>query len=291
MNISPIERYKLEGFSFFVKREDKLGLINGNKARKLAYFLRPDFKAEKILSYGSIQSNALYALSELAKMKQIPLFYVCKAPPKSLTQKPSGNYKFALENGVNFIYARQGIALGEFALSLAKQNGAYFIPEGVACKEAEFGLKELALEIEKQATDLGLDFDLFLSAGTGTSAAFLAKNSKFELYVVPCVGDELYLKRQMSELVSEADLSRLYIVKPPQKFHFAKPDKRLFAIYEKALKIGLELDLIYDCLALLSLLENKQRFTKPLLFIHQGGLSGNESMLERYKFLGLDRSF
>jgi len=44
-----------------------------------------------------------------------------------------------------------------------------------------------------------------------------------------------------------------------------------------------EFDLLYDPHGWLTLLENPELFEKPLLYIHQGGLLGNESMLKRYE--------
>jgi 1-aminocyclopropane-1-carboxylate deaminase/D-cysteine desulfhydrase-like pyridoxal-dependent ACC family enzyme len=47
--------------------------------------------------------------------------------------------------------------------------------------------------------------------------------------------------------------------------------------------MGIEFDLLYDPVGWLILLENPEIFQKPTLYIHQGGLIGNESMLARYQ--------
>jgi 1-aminocyclopropane-1-carboxylate deaminase len=47
--------------------------------------------------------------------------------------------------------------------------------------------------------------------------------------------------------------------------------------------MGVEFDLLYDPHGWLTLLENPELFDNPLLYIHQGGLLGNESMLKRYE--------
>ncbi|EFB6881211.1 1-aminocyclopropane-1-carboxylate deaminase/D-cysteine desulfhydrase, partial [Campylobacter coli] len=44
----------------------------------------------------------------------------------------------------------------------------------------------------------------------------------------------------------------------------------------------IEFDLLYDMLGLSIAL--KREWKNPLLYIHQGGISGNSSMLERYIF-------
>jgi 1-aminocyclopropane-1-carboxylate deaminase len=46
--------------------------------------------------------------------------------------------------------------------------------------------------------------------------------------------------------------------------------------------MGVEFDLLYDPHGWLTLLENPEIFKMPILYIHQGGLIGNESMLARY---------
>ncbi|MBQ6223896.1 MAG: 1-aminocyclopropane-1-carboxylate deaminase, partial [Campylobacter sp.] len=57
-----MEQICIDGFKFWLLRDDLLGVINGNKARKLHYYLNADLsKFKKIVSYGSSQSNAMYS--------------------------------------------------------------------------------------------------------------------------------------------------------------------------------------------------------------------------------------
>lgn len=49
MLISPIEKIQFQGFEFYIKRDDLLGEINGNKARKLAFtFLKIIIRANAL---------------------------------------------------------------------------------------------------------------------------------------------------------------------------------------------------------------------------------------------------
>lgn len=59
---SPIEEISFNNQKYFIKRDDLLNVdFSGNKARKLYYFLKNDLKGiNKIISYGSAQSNAMY---------------------------------------------------------------------------------------------------------------------------------------------------------------------------------------------------------------------------------------
>ena len=77
------------------------GEFNGNKARKLEYFLHAGLGGiKRVVSYGSSQSNAMYSLSVFAKMKGLEFHYVVSNLSTNLAANPIGNFKFALENGM-----------------------------------------------------------------------------------------------------------------------------------------------------------------------------------------------
>lgn len=287
---SPIERVKLDGFEFFVKRDDLLGnYLGGNKARKLEFYIQNahHFKPNsRIISYGSAQSNALAALSVFAKQKGFQLIFVCEKIASFLKNNPCGNYAFALQNGVKIVENADFPTRKEKALCLALEDDI-FIEEGIACQAAALGFEILAYEIEKQSKVLNFKFDIFLPAGTGVSALYLAKFSKFRVFTCACVGDEEYLKKQIQEVEPNFKLSKLNILKTPRKFHFAKPYKELLSIYQRALnECGIEFSLLYDSVGLVTMLENRHLFKHPLLYIHQGGAFGNASMLARYAYKG-----
>ena len=72
---SKIDEVEVNNQKYFVKRDDLLNSdFSGNKARKFHYFLNEDLtEYKKIISHGSIQSNAMYSLSVLAKLKNLEL--------------------------------------------------------------------------------------------------------------------------------------------------------------------------------------------------------------------------
>ncbi|EDP6262517.1 1-aminocyclopropane-1-carboxylate deaminase/D-cysteine desulfhydrase, partial [Campylobacter jejuni] len=77
--------------------------------------------------------------------------------------------------------------------------------------------------------------------------------------------------------------SNLEFLTSDKKYHFARPYKEFYELYMNLkLKCNIEFDLLYDILGLSIAL--KQEWKKPLLYIHQGGILGNSTMLERYKF-------
>jgi len=276
---SPTQKKLLNNQIFYLKRDDLLSKdFSGNKARKFYYFFNNNFpKVKKIVSYGSPQSNAMYSLSVLAKMKDWSFEYYVDHLPCYLEENPHGNYKYALENGMK-IFVGRGVP------SPTIREDELFIEEGGRDFYAEFGLKILAKEILEWKEEQGIDeLNIFLPAGTGTTALYLQKNIKDNVYTVPCVGNVAYLKEQFMMLEKDKAFYPT-ILKPSKKRHFGKLYRESYNIWlELQEKIGIEFDLLYDPHGWLTLLENPQIFDKPLLYIHQGGLIGNESMLERYK--------
>lgn len=281
--VSRIDKLYFKDFEFYLKRDDLLGILNGNKARKLSFYLSQNYpKNQRFISYGGLQSNALVALSIFSKKRNFTLLYAFEKKSDFLEKNPRGNYAIALKNGVKFIEKPKNFtSLKDFALNLCEKKDI-FIPQGIATQEASQGYKELAKELEEQSKILGLDFDIFLPSGTGTSAAFLAKYSQFRVFTCACVGRSAYLKAQILELDANYDFSNLFILEPPKKYHFAKPYAEFYTLYH-ALKqeCGVEFDLLYDMLGFTTLLHNKAKL-RQVLYLHQGGISGNETMLERY---------
>ena len=267
---------------YFVKRDDLLHSdFSGNKARKFYYFLKNDLKGiEKIISYGSNQSNAMYSLSVLCKLKNLQFDYYVSHIPDFLKTNPSGNYKKALENGMNLI-------TGEVPTSFEKNE--LFISEGGAVKEAKYGIEILANEIKSWAKEQNIEakkLKIFLPSGTGTTALYLQQYLQFEVLTNSCVADDDYLKKQFFAL---EDKNHPTILKKDKKYHFGKLYIEFYLKHLEILKqTNIEFDLLYDSLGWIVFeefvknLENKDDYI--FLYIHQGGVLGNKTMIERYKF-------
>jgi len=275
---SPTQKNSFHGKTIYIKRDDLLHRdFSGNKARKFHYFFENEFpKVKKVLSYGSNQSNAMYSLSVLAKMKGWKFEYHVDHIPTYLEENPHGNYKYALGNGMQ-------VVAGQLP-SYSSDESILYIEEGGRDYYANFGLKILAQEIEEWKREQGIEeLNIFLPSGTGTTALFLQKNSKDRVYTVPCVGGVEYLKEQFF-MLEKNKASHPTIVEPSKKRHFGKLYRESYDIWlELREKMGVEFDLLYDPHGWLTLLENPKLFEKPLLYIHQGGVIGNESMLMRYE--------
>jgi len=285
---SPIEKRKFRGREIYIKRDDLLDPeFSGNKARKFYYFLVNKFpNIEKVVGYGSNQSNAMFSLSVLAKKKKWKFEYYTDHVSSYLRENPVGNYKNALAKGMKLIVGQEKPKREEI-----EDKHTVFIEEGGRQEEARFGIRMLAQEIKLwQQGNYIKRINIFLPSGTGTTALFLQKflleiDSRFQakVYTVPCVGDEEYLKLQFS-MLDDNILKHPTIINPAKKHHFGKLYRDSYEIWlELRDKMGIEFDLLYDPLGWLTLMDNPQIFSEPTLYIHQGGHLGNESMLMRYQ--------
>ena len=156
-----------------------------------------------------------------------------------------------------------------------------FINEGVWQPQAETGFISQARQIERWAEAEGKTVDIFLPSGTGTSAAFLAKHVKFDVYTCPCVGDADYLKSEIEALTPN---SKARILQPPKKYHFGDLKPELYQIWlEVCEQTGIEFELIYDPVGFLTMMANLGAFKNEILYIHQGGALGNISQKLRYE--------
>ncbi len=290
LKTSPTQQITFESQTIYLKRDDLLHKdFSGNKARKLHYYLDNEFSnIDKIVSYGSAQSNAMYSLSVLAKMRGWEFEYFVDHIADYLVKNPHGNYKGALENGMELIIGKKH---DEYLSTEQNNKQILFIEEGGRQKEAEYGLNILAEEIIAWQEENNIkELNIFLPSGTGTTALFLQKSLLIatsslltRVYTTPCVGDVDYLKKQFLELERDEKYHPT-ILSLEKKHHFGKLYRENYEIWLKLRKqIEVEFDLLYDPLGWRVLMANRELFLKPCMYIHQGGVLGNESMLPRYE--------
>jgi len=278
---SPIENISFNNFNFLIKRDDLLHIdFSGNKARKFQYFLDNDFpNISTVISYGSNQSNAMYSLSVLCKLKNWNFIYYTNHIPSFIKINPIGNYKYALENNMKIIE-------GEYDKLNIKydSNNTLFVKEGGAIKQSAYGIKILANEIQEYILKNNLhDIKIFLPSGTGTTALYLQKNLNCDVLTCACVGNDEYLKKQFFELDKNSE-NHPIILKTVKKFHFGKLYKENYNLYKELLsQTKIQFDLLYDPIGLNTLFYHQDNIDiNNILYIHQGGIKGNETMIERY---------
>ena len=288
MQYSPISKITLEGRVFFVKRDDLIDPhLAGNKYRKLYTLLQtPPSTYDTIVSYGGTQSNAMLAIAAMAQKKEWNFTYYTKQLSQTQRKHLSGNFAHALALGMKHIELEDALYRDYIAsLRLTVDSRTFVVDQGGAISEAKVGLEVLAQEIKRQKKSGAIESDIYSLAtpsGTGTTALFLALAlPEYKVYTTPCIGDVAYLKEQMSAL---AKLPQNLIILPPKKkYHFAKPYREFLETYKKLLKSGVEFDLLYAPAMFEALLEQTH---EKILYIHSGGVSGNESMLARYSQKG-----
>jgi len=292
---SKVETIEFDDYSFFLKRDDLLDVdFSGNKARKFYYYLVNEFEGiTKLIGYGSAQSNTLYSFSVLAKLKGWSLEFYVDHIPSFLKDSPVGNYSAALNNGAKIIEKKDFLedkAVLDYLqeIILPKEQKALFVPEGGHCLEAEFGIKILADEIKQWAKIHNKkNLKVMLPSGTGTTALFLQKNLKdFEVLTCACVGDDSYLKELFFELSPKIE-DHPTILKADKKYHFGKLYKEFYEMHlNLKQQTNIEFDLLYDSLGWICLQKYLSQFDKHnhpcIMYIHQGGLLGNETMYPRY---------
>jgi 1-aminocyclopropane-1-carboxylate deaminase/D-cysteine desulfhydrase-like pyridoxal-dependent ACC family enzyme len=294
---TPIDTIMVDGISFFLKRDDLIHPdFSGNKARKLHYYLQKDLShIKQLTSYGSNQSNAMYSMSVLAKINGWDFEYYTDHISDFLKKNPHGNYAKALENGMKILCRCEAFEKNGLPQSFGLRNdkSVLFVNEGGRDKEASFGLEIMAKEIVDWCCENSMEnLNIFLPSGTGTTALFLQKHCRLLtlgqsiriiIYTTPCVGNSDYLRSQFLELESNS-IYHPIILEPQKKYHFGKLYKEHYNFWLKLRKqTGIEFDLLYDPLGWNVMLDNLDILGKNKLYIHQGGLLGNESMLMRYK--------
>jgi len=283
MTSSPISSIILEGREFYVKRDDLIDpFLAGNKYRKLYTLLQtPSNTYNRIISYGGTQSNAMLAIAAMCKEKCWDFTYYSKPMSQSQKDENSGNYFHSIELGMNHIEIDSELYRDFIAsLFLSSDEKTFILDQGGAVAEAKEGLEVLAQEIKESNLSLK---SLATPSGTGTTALFLALAlPSYKVYTIACIGDSNYLKEQMQALHTIPD--NLVILEPSKKFHFAKPYPEFIDIYKKTKDAGVEFDLLYAPSMWKALLEKTD---EEVLYIHSGGVSGNESMLKRYEKKGM----
>ena len=284
MNSSPISRILLEGREFLVKRDDTIDPhLAGNKYRKLYTLLHtPSSTYDTLISYGGTQSNAMLAMAAVANKKKWKFLYYTKQLSQRQKNQLGGNFDKALRLGMQHIeVANENYRDFIASLRLEFNERVCIVDQGGASEGAKQGLEVLAQEIREQKQSGEIESSINAVAtpsGTGTTALFLALAlPEYTVYTTPCVGDVSYLIEQMSALAAIPD--NLMILEPKKKYHFAKPYREFLQMHKKLLVGGIEFDLLYAPSMWEALLEQTQ---EKVLYIHSGGVSGNESMLKRY---------
>jgi len=287
---SRVDSIQLRGRRYFVKRDDLIDpLLSGNKYRKLYILLQtPAVRYRTIHSYGGSQSNAMLAIAALCHQKGWQFIYTSKTLASHIRQQPQGNLKQALALGMQLrevTHADYPAAIE--SLQSEQDSNTLLLAQGGADPMARSGLAVLAEEIEQWRQEQGIKhLHIVTPSGTGTTACYLATAMPTTpILTTAMVGDNYYLKQQIATLGEQP--ANLQFLERGHTYRFAKPYAEFLAIYKELLAGGIEFDLIYGAPMWHTLLDQSRQITGEILYIHSGGLSGNATMLDRYRHCGL----
>lgn len=247
----------------------------------------PSSALDTVVSFGGIQSNAMFSIAALCHLKGWRFEYIGKTVPKHLKANPTGNYKHALELGMQLKELRPD----EYKNRISELKNSQFniqnatsdikvVPQGGADPSAREGVEALAEEISQWKWENGIGpLTVVTPSGTGTTAAYLANAlPECKVVTVAAVGDSGYLAQQIRQLMPiPINLTLL-----STSYRFAAPHPELIDMHEKLKASGIEFDLIYAPVMWKALLQNMHKIEGEVLYVHSGGVSGNETMLARY---------
>ncbi|WPC75322.1 pyridoxal-phosphate dependent enzyme [Vibrio porteresiae] len=287
---SPITCHQFEQIDFYLKRDDLLHpQFSGNKARKFMSLLSlANADIDTLVGHGSPQANSLYSMAALANLRGWKLDFYVDHIPSWLSQNPIGNYRAALALGANIIATRPtyGCSVADYLTQQQWLPNQLFVPEGGRSPIAQSGVNQLAQEILAwMANQPSANWVVALPSGTGTTALYLhqaLKQHHIEVVTCACVGGDDYLREQWLSL---GEQSHPTILSNGTKHQFGHLYPEQYDLWQKlGDQTEVEFELLYDPLMWQRLLEWWPTQTdRQLLYIHQGGILGNESMLPRYR--------
>ncbi len=314
-----VTTHQYQGISFYLKRDDLLHPhFSGNKARKLMSVLNGSYPdVETLVGYGSVQANSLLSFAALSKLKGWECEFYVDRIPHWLRENPTGNYAAAIELGakiqvVSELSNVENLHPHDYiAQNLSSNQRNLCVPEGGRSPIASQGIQTLANEILAWKAQSAINhLDVVLPSGTGTTSYFLQHHlaaDGIRVLTCSCVGGSEYLQAQWETLESDYLLNQALtssqgapgevtnlihsqqrypeILPPPRKHHFGKLYKEDYLTWQGLKEeTGVEFDLLYDPLMWQTLMAWQDRDPQtPILYIHQGGLVGNSSMLPRYR--------
>lgn len=283
---TPIDSFLMNNREIFVKRDDLLHPeFSGNKARKLAYFLQNDFSHIKtLISYGGVQSNLMYSLSALAKLKEWEFIYYSNRVSKQAKSAKEGNLAESIKNGMQLIDVNEK-NLHDYVKLKHIDDSELIIEQGAAQLESKFGIMKLASELDNWIKKNNIQNPIiFLPSGTGVTAFYLQNElEKYDVYTTNCVGSSQYLQDQWNALDNRSN--KLPKILENNLYTFAKPYPELWQTYNYIKEQSkIEFDLIYDPIGWQVLLQNLVNLEGTIIYVHCGGVLGNATMYERYVF-------
>lgn len=266
-----------------VLRLDKVHtIVSGNKWFKLKYFLEAaksgQFKS--IATFGGAYSNHIIACAYAAKLSGLACLGIIRGEqPAAL----SPTLREARAHGMELIFVSRSDYKDKAGIQQAVDpNGThYWIPEGGYGLLGTKGIRELYT-----ATPIWTYTHIFMAVGTGTTLAGFIKGALpyQQITGVSVLKNAYSLKEEITALLTPQEIEKDWQLL--ENYHFGGYAKKTPALLDFmnicAKSVNLPLDFVYTAKAFFALdMELSQAALPPdakPLFIHTGGLQGNQSL-------------
>jgi D-cysteine desulfhydrase len=314
--IEKLERLSQElgGPCIYIKRDDQTGMeVSGNKIRKLEFSVKEalGLGCDYLITIGGIQSNHCRATAAVAAKLGLKAHLVLRTDKE---EEIDGNLfldkllgaEISYVNFEEYKYELPEI-LQQVSLDAEKRGyKPYIIPVGASNGIGAFGYYQAFKEITLQEKEMGINFDLIVSAtGSGGtySGLFLGKkvfNHPADIYGVNVCDDAEYFMQTIDNILQES-LGYLKIQLPYARneihlldgyvgrgYALSSPVELQF-IHMLAKLEGIILDPVYTGKAMYGMTEEIKKghlkAYKNILFIHTGGLFGLFPQKELFDFI------
>jgi L-cysteate sulfo-lyase len=293
------------GREIYIKRDDQIGpALGGNKTRKIEYLLADARQRglHKIATFGGLQSNhARITAAAAIKLGLEPhLFYFERCPPIMTGNLLLNRAMGARMHFIPFGGGGDGSMTLEATIRLVRLvawmrlGPHYFIPVGGHTWRGCLGYVRAAIEIDRQARDLGIEGAwLVMAAGSGgTLAGLLAGLSMIDSSVKPLGIDIGKLWKRFPGSISLLATEICGRLEMPASFspgrvpliestyageRYGVPTNQCLECLRRVAGLeGILLDPVYTAKAfsgLLDLVENRRLGSREaVIFLHTGGL-------------------
>ncbi|MCC5919948.1 MAG: pyridoxal-phosphate dependent enzyme [Cyclobacteriaceae bacterium] len=272
----------------YVLREDELHpLVSGNKYRKLLPNIAAMRAARKqgILTFGGAFSNHIFSTAAAGMLEKVPTLGFIRGEESS-ADNPTLGKAAAMGMKLQFL-DRTTYRMrydSEWLAQLQSQYPDYYlVPEGGGNEAGVLGCESIA----DQLISLD-DFDIYLAAGTGSTAAGIIRGlhknkTKASIYVVAALKGGDFLRDEMDQYLPDADMRSSYELLTD--YHFGgyakwKPELITF-MNDWYKKTQIPLEPIYTAKAAYAMMQLRKPHRKSVL-IHTGGLQGLAGFRERF---------
>jgi len=244
----------------------------------------------------------MLAIARLASSLGLPFTYFTRPLSKTLREQPEGNFKMALNLGMQVTEDTRKWNTIEEEWEANPDPSILFIPPGVCNNDVREGVYQLGDELTAQIhehLDPTAPVAIVLPSGTGVTSFFLAQyfdqyREQIQVFTVSTAIPFTQLKQQFQTMKNWENIDNEgepTILETRKRYDFAEPDQDLKKLHCALKKKGVEFDLIYAPVTWRGMLDNwNQLKSSQIIYIHTGGIEGNETQLRRYASCSFGRS-